>query len=131
MRVLAPIDGSKCSFRALAFATEFTSRFEGSLHVIHITDYEGEAKQDLLDRAKSMLTKAGIEGDPEIIPITQMASPRYANRVGSLILDVAAERDYDHVIMGHHGTGRLGQAFLGSAAKTVVGADEIPVTIIP
>ncbi|MFD1600337.1 universal stress protein [Halobellus rarus] len=131
MRVLVPIDGSKCSLRALEFATEFTSRFEGSLHVIHITDYDGEAKQNLLDRARTTLAEAGIEDDPEIIPITQMAAPRYANRVGSLILEVAVERDYDHIIMGHHGTGRLGQAILGSAAKTVVGADEIPVTIIP
>lgn len=131
MRVLVPIDASKCSFRALEFATEFTSRFDGSLHVIHVTDHDGEAKRDLLNRASVRLAEGGLEDDPELITMTQMANPRYADRVGAAILRVADERDFDHVIMGHHGTGRVGQAIMGSAAKTVVGAAEAPTTVIP
>lgn len=131
MKVLSPIDGSECSFRALEFATEFAVRFDGSLHVIHVTGYDGEAKRDFLTRAKVKLAEAGFEDDPEIITETQLANPRSANRVGAAILRVADERDFDHVIMGHHGTGRIGHAIMGSAAETVVGAAELPATVVP
>lgn len=130
MRVLVPMDGSKCSFRALEFATEFAARFEGSLHVIHVTAYDGKAKRDFLNRAKFQLAEDGIEDDPELISETQLANPRSANRVGEAILKVADDRDFDHVIMGHHGTGRIGHAIMGSAAETVVGAAELPATVV-
>lgn len=131
MRVLVPIDGSDCSYRALEFATEFVSRFDGTLHVIHVTDYDGEAKRDLLNRAKVTLAEADITDDPEIIEETRMANPRYADRVGGVILSIADERDFDHVVMGHHGTGRVGKVIMGSAAETVVSAAELPATVIP
>lgn len=131
MDVLVPIDGSKCSFRALEFATEFVQRYSGSIHVIHITDYEGEGTSKTLSRAEEIITDAGLSDDPEIVTNLRMSKPRYANQVGKDILGLVIERDYDHVIMGHHGTGRIGRAVLGSAAETVVRAAEVPATIIP
>ena len=69
--------------------------------------------------------------DPEIATNLRMSRPGYANRVGKDILHLVEERGYDHVVMGHHGTGRIGRAILGSAAETVVQAAEVPSTIIP
>lgn len=131
MDVLVPVDGSECSFRALEFATEFVERFEGSIHVVHITDHSGPDTDTILQRAEETLAEAGLADDPEVITNVRMSDPKYANRVGRDILRVVEEDGYDHVVMGHHGTGRIGRAILGSAAETVLRASEVPATIIP
>lgn len=131
MKVLVPVDGSECSFRALEFATEFVQRYEGTLHVVHITDYEGESTESVLDRAEGMLDAAGISDDPEVVTDLEVSDPRYANKVGKDVLELVDERGYDHVVMGHHGTGAVGRIILGSAAETVVQAAETPATVIP
>lgn len=131
MKVLVPVDGSDCSYRALEFATEFVRRYEGTLHVVHITDYEGESTESVLDRAEEVLDAAGIADDPEVVTDLGVSDPRYANRVGKDVLELVEERGYDHVVMGHHGTGAVGRIILGSAAETVVRAAQTPATIIP
>ena len=131
MKVLVPIDGSDCSFRAVEFAIELVRRYEGELQVVHITDHAGEATEQMLERVKEALAEAGIDDHPEIVTDTRLSDPRYANRVGRDILELAEEGDYDHIVMGHHGAGRIGRAILGSAAETVVRATAFPVTIIP
>jgi nucleotide-binding universal stress UspA family protein len=131
MDVLAPIDGSECSFRALEFAIEFAERYEATLHVIHITDFEGEGTNDVIDRAKEKLADAGVETVPEIETNLSMSTPGYANRVGKDIVQIVDEEGHDHVVMGHHGTGRVGRIILGSAAETVLRATDVPATIIP
>lgn len=131
MDVLVPVDGSDCSDRALEFASEFVTRYEGSLHVVHITDSTGEATSDIMKRAKDVLVEAGIEDHPEIVMDTRLSEPRYADQIGKDILEIADEGDYDHIVMGHHGTGRIGRTLIGSAAQTIVQATEQPATIIP
>lgn len=131
MRVLAPIDGSDCSFRALDWAVEFVSRYDGTLHVVHITDYSGDVTDDILTEAEAVLEEGGVEDDPEVLTDTRLSNPRYSDQVGKDILRLADEEEYDHIVMGHHGTGRIGRVVLGSAAETVVRAAEHPATIVP
>ena len=131
MDVLAPVDGSECSFRALHFATEFTRRYEGRLHVIHVTDVESEQAERVLERAEAVLDEAGLLDDPEFVSDFRLLSPGYADRIGETILEVAREDDYDHVVMGHHGKGAVDRLVLGSAAETVVRAAEVPATVVP
>lgn len=130
MKVLAPIDGSDCSFRALRFAVTFASRFEADLEVVHITDVETEATDQLLERARAILDETGVAEEPSI-SIDFDLSFRGSNRIGRNILDIVEEDGYDHVVMGHHGSGRVERAILGSATETVLRSDEVPVTIIP
>lgn len=85
MKVLAPIDGSDCSFRALEFATEFVTRYEGALHVVHITDYTGERTDEILEEADELLEEAGIDTRPEVVTDTRLSSLRYANQVGKAV----------------------------------------------
>lgn len=131
MDILTPIDGSECSFRALAFAIELGERFDGSLHVVHITDYQGEGTNDVIERAEEALAEAGVDTTPTVETNLRISSPGYANRVGKDILRLVEEEGHDHVVMGHHGTGRVGRAILGSAAETVLRAAEVPATTIP
>ncbi|MFC4450538.1 universal stress protein [Halorussus aquaticus] len=130
MNILVPIDGSECSFRALDFAIEFARRFEASLHVVHITDVETDATDDILDRARERLDEAGVIDEPEVSTDVDL-SFRPAERVGKDILELVDERSYDHVVMGHHGGNAIDRAILGSAAHTVVQEEAVPVTIVP
>jgi nucleotide-binding universal stress UspA family protein len=130
MDILVPIDGSETSERALRFAAEFSHRFECALHVVHITDSETEATEQLVERAREVLAEEGVSEDPEI-SVDVGLDLRPAERIGNDILELAAEREYDHVIMGHHGEGAVQRAIVGSAAETVVRASTVPVTVIP
>lgn len=130
MKVLTPVDGSECSFRALEFAIEFARRFEASLHVVHVTDEETDATDEILARARERLEAAGVESEPEVSTDVDLAF-RPAERIGRDILDLVESRGYDHVVMGHHGGGTVERAMLGSAAHTVVEEEAVPVTIVP
>lgn len=129
MDVLVPVDGSEIGWEALRFGVDFANRYDGSVHVIHVTDHPAEAEKELVERAEQIVEQAGMEDEPDVlINVTQF---RWANRVGKEILNLAEEEEYDHIVMGHHGSGAIGRAILGSAAETVVRNAMVPVTIVP
>jgi nucleotide-binding universal stress UspA family protein len=130
MHVLVPIDGSDCSVRALEFACEFATRFEADLHVVHFTDSQTEATEEVLDRAQEVLATTAIEDDPELLSDRDL-DVRTGAKVGEEILALVDARGYDHVVMGHHGAGAVQRAIIGSAAETVVRAESVPVTVVP
>lgn len=130
MKVLAPVDGSECSTRALRFAAEFARRFEASLHVVHVTDEETDATEAILQNAHEILSEEDIDDDPELSTDVRLEF-RPADRVGRDILDLVAERGYDHVVMGHESSGAVERAILGSAAETVLRSEEVTVTVVP
>ena len=128
MDILVPMDGSELSKDALRFAVDFANRYDASVHVVHITDHPGDEEPEIVDEAKRIISDAGLEDEPEvIINVTQF---RWSNRVGKEILNLVEDEGYDHVVMGHHGSGALGRAILGSAAERVVRGATVPVTII-
>lgn len=135
MKILAPIDESECSARAVRFAARFAVRYEASLDVVHLVEQDHDATraetQKLLERAETILAEEGIPNEPAVVTDVWITDYRYANRIGKDIVRMAAEGAYDHVVMGHHGSGVAGRVLLGSAAETVVRAAEVPVTIVP
>lgn len=129
MTVLVPIDGSECSERALRFAISFAQQFETGLHVVHVTDHPA-GTDELMDRATAVLEEAGIADDPDVI--LDVRQFRWAERVGKDVLALLEEDDeYEHVVLGHHGTGRVGRAILGSTTETIIQGTEVPVTVVP
>ncbi|MFB6173761.1 MAG: universal stress protein [Halobacteriales archaeon] len=130
MRLLVPVDGSDCSERALRFAADLARRFEGSLHVVHVTDRETEATETIMEHARDVLAEEGIEDTPEVTIDVDLTF-RAGDRIGEDILRVAEEGEYDHVVMGHHGGGVVDRLILGSAAETVLRAGAVPVTVVP
>lgn len=129
MDVVVPMDGSERSRDALRFAADFANRYDGSVHVIHVTDHPAEAEAEITEKAEAILADAGLEDEPELL--VNVSKFRWSNRVGKEILKYVEEEGYDHVVMGHHGEGALGRALLGSASETVVRGATVPVTVIP
>ena len=130
MEVLVPVDGSDCSERALRFACDLVRRFEGSLHVVHVTDVETEASDMVIERSRRILDEEDVEDDPSISIDVQLGF-RSADRIGEDILRLARDGEYDHIVMGHHGSGAVDRIILGSAAETVLRSGDFPVTVVP
>ncbi len=130
MRILVPVDGSDCSERALRFAADMARRYEGTLRVVHITDVETEATEMIMDRARGVLADEGVDSEPSVSIDVQLTF-HGSGRIGNDIIELATTQDFDHIVMGHHGAGAVDQLLLGSVAKTVINAHELPVTIVP
>lgn len=130
MEILVPVDGSDCSFRALSFATEMATRYEGAVHVVHFADEETAATAAIFDRARDVVASTDVDAEHELVTDLDREF-RPANRVGEGVLELVDERGYDHVVMGHHGSGTVERAIIGSAAETVLRAERVPVTVIP
>jgi len=131
MKVLAPVDGSECSMRALGFAADFVTRFDATLDVVHFTDSPGSDTQQLKERVSEVLEAEELDTETEVIGDVRLDNLKASDQVGKDILELVEERDYDHVVMGHHGTGRIGKLLLGSAANTVSKSGTVPTTIVP
>lgn len=130
MDILVPVDGSDPSERALRFAAEMAERYEGSLHAVHVTDVETDATEEIIERVEDVLGEEGVTDTPEV-EIDARLSFQPANQIGENVLELVEERGYDHVVMGHHGTGTVDRMILGSAAETVMRAGSVPVTVVP
>ena len=128
--ILAPIDGSDCSFRALEFATGMAVQYDATLDAVHVTDEETGVTDDLRTRAETLLGTVDVETTLEIFTDLDLED-RPADQVGQTVLRLVTDRGYDHVVMGHHGAGTFERALIGSAAETVVESDRVPVTIVP
>lgn len=129
MRILVPVDGSEESFRALDFGLDLASRFDGTVKVVHFSDEQTDATATVLDRAREAVEGRELADPPsvELIDLNVWTD----SGVGKAIVKYAVEDGFDHVVMGHHGTGAVSRAILGSAAETVVRTEAVPVTVVP
>ena len=117
--------------RALGFAADFADRFDATLDVVHFTDSPGADTQRLKEQVSEVLESHGLDTETEVIGDVRLDNLKASDQVGKDILELVEERDYDHVVMGHHGTGRIGKLLLGSAASTVSKSTEVATTIVP
>ena len=130
MDVLVAVDGSDNSMRALRFGVEFADRFEAELDVVHVTDRETDATDEVLARAEEVLASVGSEADCELDVVEGLELPT-ARGTAKELLALVAERGYDHVVIGHHGAGHIERAIIGSASETVIHGTTVPVTVVP
>ncbi|MDZ7849947.1 MAG: universal stress protein [Halodesulfurarchaeum sp.] len=130
-KILVPIDGTDVGFRALSFATELAAAFDASLDAIHITTEAGEDATAVLDRAERVLGTVDVETSLEVAPDLDLDF-RPADRLGEDILDLVAERGYDHVVMGHEEPpGPVERVILGSAPETILRSERVRLTVVP
>ncbi len=129
--VLVPIDGTDVGFRALTFGADLAAKFEAKLDAVHITTEETEANAPVLDRAERILATSDATTSLEVSPNLDLDF-RPADRLGEDILDLVAERGYDHVVMGHQEPpGPVERAILGSASETVLRSERVTLTVVP
>jgi nucleotide-binding universal stress UspA family protein len=131
MKILVPVDTSECSRRALEHAVELATAVDGTVDVVHFTEFEDEQVEGLRESVDEVMAESGVEGSTAIVGDIRLGSLRASTRIGNDILKYATSGEYDQIVMGHHGSGAVGDLLLGSAAETVVEDTEIPVTVVP
>lgn len=130
MHILVPIDGSDASFRALRHGARMAKASKADLSIVHFTDEETDSTETLMNRASDVLDEMGVDAEPEVSTDVELEF-RPGERVGKDILELVDARGVDHIVMGHHGSGAVERAILGSAAETVLESRRIPVTVVP
>lgn len=129
MDVLVPIDGSNCSLRALEFGVQLAQRFDGEVKVVHLTEFENEATDAVIENARTKLQEMDAGVDPDVVVDSDITYKR-SSKIGKDILDIAATGDYDHIVMGRHGPGAIEKLVVGSVSDTVIKNADLPVTLV-
>ena len=137
-RILVATDGSPHSRRAVLTAAELARALGASLTLIAVYQlppgFEGEpdysrdleaavrgAHAILETEAAAILADGGPAAEPEAIGGSQP---------GQAIVDATASGQYDLLVMGTRGHGRLGSTFLGSVSAHVAAHSPIPVLVV-
>ena len=133
-RILFPTDGSEEATAVLEHAVDLASAHDATLRVLHVADTNRDSVTtigtDVLDvleergeeyvsAAVDRATERGVEAAGEVV----QGDPHAA------IVDYAASRDADLVVMATHGR-RLRRYLLGSVTERVVRRSEVPVLTV-
>ncbi|MFC4542908.1 universal stress protein [Halosolutus amylolyticus] len=121
-RILVPTDGSGPANAALEYAGEIAAAEDVTVHVLHVIDPDADPA-DVETPLESSRKWAGDAGAPVIDEI-HTGEPRDA------ILEYAATRDVDAIVMGTRGRSGVGRLLLGSVTEGVVRDAEVPVLVV-
>lgn len=137
--ILVPVDFSSNSSRALEYAHTMATRFEASLHLIHVCEVPSLAtgsmdayaiaysswSQQLGDEAERELLKAL----PKLAGVTTTTEVLFGNPARAIVA-AATSRKSDLIVMGTHGHGPVMHALMGNVAERVVRTAPCPVLTI-
>jgi universal stress protein A len=139
-RILAPIDFSEFSDRALRYALSFAQWFNAELVLVHVVqafpiDFlmgiksVKQANEWQLQQARTHLRKLSLEltADGRISAESVVKFGKPFNE----IVEVAKDRGIDLIIIGTHGYTGLKHIQLGSTAEMVVRYAPCPVLVLP
>ena len=139
-RILVPMDFSAPSEAALACARTVAARFGASLHLLHVADDPGRAIwpaeafapeveglreaiiDNSVDRLRDRLQQSDIGAGA--------TAEAWTGAIAPAIVDYAATRGADLIVMGTHGRGGVSRRLLGSVTERVVRTAPCPVLTI-
>jgi len=129
MKILAGIDGSNTSVEALRLATRTAAAFSAELFVVTSmesgkTDESAEirAAEKNLEEAKAEAEKAGVACSTHLLI--------RGNNAGEDIVDFAASKAIDLIVVGVRRRSRVGKILMGSSAQYVILKAACPVLTV-
>ncbi|MBI4944953.1 MAG: universal stress protein [Bacteroidetes bacterium] len=138
--ILVPTDYSNSANNALQYAVELAQFSQATiilLHAYQIPIPTGEvpvmmiAPQELEEDNSMRIKKLEREVISRISGNIKIESVVRAGFVPDEIMDVAKEKSADLIVMGVTGSGKLGDALIGSNTISVIKHSQIPVLAIP
>jgi len=141
-RVLVPLDGSPTSDRGLHEALQICRDEGSSLVLLHVVEgfptmhefastkpldqheaHRRRAANTLLDGAATTARYSKIPATKEVVVAHQT--------VADTILEIAAKRHCNLIVLGTHGRTGFARAVLGSVAESVARNSAVPVMLVP
>jgi len=143
-KLLVPVDFSRSSEMAFAYAKSLAEKFSAAIHLIHVVDKryveriaelngesEDEVSRKLSLQAREKLDNFLSNNDSEGLVAEKILA------VGIVFQTIALKAqalDVDLIVMGGHGrvgNGQIDKIFFGSAAERVVRLLPCPVLCVP
>ncbi len=139
--ILLPIDGSELSVRAASQGIELAKLCKGKVYALHVIPpfqtiaymgailaatefaYNEEAKTNgdrYLAHVRAMAEQAGVPFDGEAV---------FGDQPFDVIVDAAARKQCDLIVMGSHGWRGMTRLLLGSETQKVLLRSEVPVLV--
>jgi nucleotide-binding universal stress UspA family protein len=140
--ILVPVDFSPNSLRALDFAASLIDQ-GGEIYLLHVIDSDFVARLSQegfsdLEAATARMRRKAEEQLEEILQSRPDLGPRMdsmvvVGRPFAEILRVAADLDFEMIVLGIHGRRQndLEELLFGSTAEKVLRAARIPVVCVP
>lgn len=139
-KILVPVDGSDCSWKALEKAIELGRSFGSKILAVHVVqqpilpyadNVSGvfidrvieslmEQGREILRRASEMLERAGLEFEA----ILETGQP------AETIISLADKLEVDLVVIGSRGTSKVKRLLLGGTSDAVVHHVKCPVLVV-
>ena len=140
-RILVPTDFSATADAALDYAYVLAERFNASIELLHVLDdpfvADGMAAETYISEAPTLRTAMLQEAQERLRhrASTRGGLPAIKTEVlfghgARTIVEYAAERGVDLVVMGTHGRSGLGALIIGSTAQAVVHGAKAPVLLV-
>ena len=145
-RILVAVDGSDTSELALRQAIQLAKEHGARLRLVHVVDELAvklgptytpddfwraarEAGERILEQAKVLAAKAGIEPETKLLEIRTLGA--LVRRVATAIVAESERWRADVLVIGTHGRRGLSKLVLGSVADGVIRTSERPVLLVP
>lgn len=141
-RILVPVDFSAHSEFALRYATALASRFDASLHLLHVVEdpaatgaWGGESalpniaelREELVADAERRLLAYRGEAERAQVPVVTIARTGLTSQT---IVEYAKTLNIDLIVMGTHGRSGFAHLFMGSVAERVLRHAPCPVLTV-
>jgi nucleotide-binding universal stress UspA family protein len=140
-RILVPMDFSPPSDAALEYARNVAARYGASLHLLHVAEdpyrafYTAEVyvpeieglREEILTDTEQRLKERVRPSD--VTEFHATAESVIGSPAGSIV-EYAAGRDIDLIVMGTHGRGGMAHLLMGSVAERVVRTAPCPVLTV-
>lgn len=120
-RLLIAVDGSDCARRATTFGLELAARYDAAVDIVAV--YAGDTAQGraILDEAASMAANVGVTVDTDLL----------SGKPATSIVDRAADRDADLIVVGRRGRSGVRERLLGSITERILRRSGPPVLTVP
>ncbi len=130
-KLLVPVDGSECAVNAARIAAEMARRFGSAVTLLHVVyppvsvmgapgvggiDAGQAVMETLEDTAREILRAAS---EAMGLPEDQLQQEVLHGNPAAAICRLAAEGDYDLIVMGSRGLGAIRAFLLGSVSDRV------------
>lgn len=146
-KILVPIDGSEHSQKALEYALELAEKYLAEIKLLTVAEHvvlvepiflaasiydaqnQCEMEKNIEKVHKNILDEAlrkSIHDYPNLKIEKQLLKGRPADE----IVKVAETENFDMIIMGSRGLGKIKDFFLGSVSNTVADKAKCPVLIV-
>lgn len=136
-KILAPLDGSENSKRALDVAIVLAQKCGSEIRAIFVLPFPAvqayqpnrAAKEQLFEEAKALLEDSRNNAESNGISLQYEI---LEGNPGSAIVDYSqsGKGGFDLIVMGSRGLGSLKETFLGSVSHHVIQKSKIPVLVV-